>query len=144
MFTPADYPASASSGWPDPFSRARDTQFNLLIDENGAIAGCEAAAPTGSPLLEASFCDTLRERAKFSPARDSNGQPVRSIFSTASVDWGNENPLNTGCLWVTGTPAGWLTTCSPPQIPLRVQPVFTAPPPPPPPPAQQPPPPASH
>jgi hypothetical protein len=115
LFTTADYPADGLSRLSDPFWRARDTQFNLLIDENGAVAGCEAAAPTGTPLLEASFCNTVRERAKFSPARGSDGEPVRSIFTTASVNWGNENVLNTGCLWVTDTPVGWLSQCAPRQ-----------------------------
>jgi hypothetical protein len=115
LFTPADYPSDGSSGWSDPFGRARDAQFNLLIGENGAVTGCEAATPTGSPLLEASFCNTVRERAKFSPARGSDGEPVRSIFTTASVNWGNENVLNTGCLWVTDTPVGWLSQCAPRQ-----------------------------
>jgi hypothetical protein len=115
LFTPADYPLDASNSWPDPFGRARDAQFNLLVGENGAVIGCEATTPTGSPLLEASFCTAVRERAKFSPARGADGQPVRSVFTTASVDWGNENVLNTSCLWVTDTPVGWLTQCAPRQ-----------------------------
>jgi hypothetical protein len=130
LFTPADYPSDGSSGWSDPFGRARDAQFNLLIGENGAVTGCEAATPTGSPLLEASFCNTVRERAKFSPARGSDGEPVRSIFTTASVNWGNENVLNTGCLWVTDTPVGWLSQCAPRQHPPIVRFTPSAPPPP--------------
>lgn len=111
LYTPADLPGGTWYRSPESLSPARSSAFELLVDERGTVAGCDSVSPTGAPILEASFCTTMKEKARFKPAVDSAGNPVRSVVTTAAVDWGNFNELNTGCLWVTGSSVGVINAC---------------------------------
>ena len=81
IFKLEDYPSEASS---------RDQQgsgrFLLLIDERGGVAGCQVLEAS-VPALDARGCQVIRERAKFTPAVDRSGKPVRSTFVTPRITW---------------------------------------------------------
>ena len=81
IFRWEDYPSEASS---------RDQQgsgrFLLLIDERGGVAGCHVLEAS-VPALDAMGCQVIRERAKFTPAVDRRGKPVRSTYVTPLINW---------------------------------------------------------
>ena len=57
-------------------------QFLVLVDQTGSVAGCDVATTSGNPLLDGMGCQVIRKRARFMPALDLNGKPVRdSILS---------------------------------------------------------------
>jgi TonB family protein len=82
IFTEDDYPRSA---WVR--SQQGTAQYLLLIDEKGSVAGCHVVKPSGVPILDMMGCAVLQKRAKFSPARDAAGRPMRSAFETQPIVW---------------------------------------------------------
>jgi protein TonB len=76
-----DYPASA---------RARGEQgwvaFALQVGADGRVHGCAITGSSGSAVLDATTCSLLRRRARFTPARDSNGQPA-PWAARGEVEW---------------------------------------------------------
>ena len=52
----------------------------------GAIEGCTITHSSGSKALDATACRLLRSRARYTPARDSNGMPVGYAVEDA-VEW---------------------------------------------------------
>ncbi|MDP8914255.1 MAG: energy transducer TonB [Pseudomonadota bacterium] len=61
-------------------------QFVLLIDETGKTRDCMVEDTSGVASLDAMACVILRERARFKPALDVGGKPVRSSW-TSRVRW---------------------------------------------------------
>lgn len=55
------------------------TGFLLMIDEQGTTKGCMVEETSGIASLDAMACGVLLERAKFSPALDKAGKPMRSV-----------------------------------------------------------------
>jgi TonB family protein len=82
IFTIQDYPAEAMSR-----SQEGTSQFLLLIDEQGRVAGCHVERASGMPVFDTMGCQVIRERAKFTPAQDGKGRPVRSTVVTPPVTW---------------------------------------------------------
>jgi len=82
IFTEKDYPAEAVH-----HGLEGSAQFLLLVDENGKVIGCDVVKPSGIPVFDAMGCAVMQERAKFSPARDANGKPMRSAVTTPPVVW---------------------------------------------------------
>lgn len=82
VFTNNDYPSEA-------FDRDQQGggQFLLLIDEKGKVAGCHVLQASGVPSLDAMGCQVIRERARFTPARDRAGKPIRSSYVTPRILW---------------------------------------------------------
>lgn len=62
-------------------------QFLLLIDEKGKVADCHIEETSGVPALDAMGCEVIIERAKFKPALDPAGKPIRSMYWTPEVVW---------------------------------------------------------
>jgi hypothetical protein len=56
--------------------------FVLLIDETGKPRDCMVEDTSGIASLDAMACITLRNRAKFKPALDASGKPVRSSWTS--------------------------------------------------------------
>lgn len=81
-----DYPEEASRR-----NQGGKVQFLLLVDEAGKVAGCHVVMPSNIPVLDARGCQVLRERAKFTPARDVHGKAVRSAYMTPLVHWRMQN-----------------------------------------------------
>ncbi|HJU76549.1 MAG TPA: energy transducer TonB [Sphingomicrobium sp.] len=82
VFTSGDYPSEALNR-----SQEGGGQFLLLIDEKGKVAGCHVVQASGVPALDAMGCQVIRERAKFKPAHDRAGKPIRSSYVTPRVIW---------------------------------------------------------
>jgi TonB family protein len=82
LFSSDDYPAEAFSR-----SQGGKSQFILLVDETGRVAGCDVVVASGIPALDAMGCQVIRHRAKFTPARGKDGKPVRSSYVTPPVVW---------------------------------------------------------
>jgi hypothetical protein len=76
-------------------------QYQLLVDEKGAVAGCELLVQSEVPIIDVMGCQVMKERARFSPAMDSNGKAVRSVVTTPPIVWRveegpSEGPTLTG------------------------------------------------
>jgi TonB family protein len=82
LFSSGDYPAEAYSR-----SQGGTSQFMLLVDETGKVAGCDVIVASGIPVLDAMGCQVIRRRAKFRPALGKDGKPVRSSYVTPPVTW---------------------------------------------------------
>jgi hypothetical protein len=82
IFSDKDYPPAVA--WT---GRGGRVQYLLLIDERGGVAACYVIRPSGSASLDSMGCEVIQERAKFTPARNSNGKAVRSMYVTPYVAW---------------------------------------------------------
>ena len=81
LVTNDDYPASAL--------RAEEegvTGFRLSVGTNGRVTGCQVTSSSGSSALDSATCRLLTARARFTPARDSNGNPTTDSVS-ARIVW---------------------------------------------------------
>jgi hypothetical protein len=77
---PSDYPSSMIRQ-----GRSAAVHFRLMVDENGAPTDCVVQTPTGTE-FDKHTCNLLKKRAKFTPALNREGQPIRSYF-VSSVTW---------------------------------------------------------
>jgi hypothetical protein len=82
IFSSDDYPAEAMNHYQEG-----DTQYLLLVDEKGKVAGCHVLIASGVPVLDAMGCIVIEKRARFTPALGPDGKPVRSTFVTPKVRW---------------------------------------------------------
>ena len=82
LFSSDDYPASAVSAGAEGTARA-----SLSIGPDGRVTGCSITQSTGNTALDAATCNILRRRAKFIPARDTNGNPTSDTVNTPSIVW---------------------------------------------------------
>lgn len=80
-FSDSDYPAQAVR---EEVSGA--TRVMMMVDEIGKLRDCMVEQTSGIATLDAMTCGVLLERAKFSPALDAAGKPVRSV-STQTIRW---------------------------------------------------------
>jgi TonB family protein len=58
------------------------TRFILLVDEAGQVKDCMVEKSSGIASLDAQACIVVVKRARFHPALDSAGKPIRSTWST--------------------------------------------------------------
>jgi TonB family protein len=82
IFSSFDYPRDAAAK-----GEQGTTQYLLLVDEKGRVAGCHVLIATGIPTLDSRGCIVLLARARFTPARDASGKPVRSAVVTPEIVW---------------------------------------------------------
>lgn len=82
VFSADDYPSVAFEA-----GQEGKAQYLLLIDQKGGVAGCHVLIPSGVPVLDAMGCQVIRTRAKFTPAVDRDGNPIRSTVTTPPVSW---------------------------------------------------------
>ena len=82
LFTTDDYPASAQA------ANAEGTaQAQLTIGPDGRVTSCNLIRSTGNSSLDSTTCNILRRRAKFVPARDSNGNATSDTITTPPIIW---------------------------------------------------------
>ena len=75
VFSGDDYPVEAM------LRREGGTaKVAVLVDEQGRVADCTLMETSGVPLLDAQTCILLKSRARFAPARGSDGNPIKSGF----------------------------------------------------------------
>jgi TonB family protein len=77
----ADYPDAAIRN-----EEQGTTGFRLEIGADGRVSNCTVTRSSGSSSLDATTCRLMRSRARFTPARDSSGQPTTDTTS-ASIRW---------------------------------------------------------
>lgn len=80
LYTPADYPADALRS-----ELEGAVQVMLLIDETGKTRSCEVVQREGAPVFEAMACQVLLERARFTPAKDLRGKPLRATYTSPVI-----------------------------------------------------------
>ena len=57
-------------------------RMRVIVEKDGAVSDCFLEASTESARLNSPACRQMR-RAKFEPARDAQGEPMRSFYSTS-------------------------------------------------------------
>jgi protein TonB len=82
LFSGDDYPASAQAAGAEGTAQAQ-----LTIGPDGRVTGCNLVRSTGNGALDAATCNILRRRAKFTPARDSNGNATSDTITTPPIVW---------------------------------------------------------
>lgn len=80
-FSDDDYPPSALRA-----EEQGTTGFRLTIGPDGRVSACEVTSSSGSSALDQATCRILRSRARYTPARDQNGNPT-SGTDQARVQW---------------------------------------------------------
>jgi protein TonB len=80
-FSAYDYPAAALRG-----NDQGTTSFRLTIGPNGRVTDCQVTGSSGSAALDQATCRILRSRARYTPARDSSGNPS-SGSDSGRVTW---------------------------------------------------------
>lgn len=83
--TPASNPGSWASSSDYPMHLlARGIegiiQFRLLIDEAGKVTGCHIQQSTRPAEFDKKVCDVMSKRARFDPALDAQGKPIKSYW----------------------------------------------------------------
>jgi protein TonB len=81
-FSNDDYPASAIAAGAQGTAQAR-----LTIGTDGRVQSCDLVRSTGNGALDSTTCNILRRRVKFTPARDSNGNPTTDTYTTPPITW---------------------------------------------------------
>jgi protein TonB len=71
----SDYPQSALDN-----EEQGTVSVVLNIGTTGRVTGCSVSGSSGSRTLDSTTCRILTSRAKFSPARDSTGNPTTGTF----------------------------------------------------------------
>jgi protein TonB len=82
LFSADDYPASAQASGAEGTSQA-----TITIGPDGRVAGCNIIRSSGNSALDAATCNIIRRRAKFVPARDSNGNATTDTITTPPITW---------------------------------------------------------
>lgn len=82
LFSSDDFPMEALKR-----HQEGEAQFVLLVDPGGKVAACHVLKTSGIPVLDAMGCEVIKTRAKFQPARDAKGIPVRSMIVSPKVHW---------------------------------------------------------
>ncbi len=77
-----DYPPSAMDN-----NETGSVTVMLTVGPSGRVTGCSITSSTASKTLENATCRLLTARARFSPAQDSNGNPISSSFGPTRITW---------------------------------------------------------
>ena len=80
LISPDDYPVDALDR-----NEQGDVGVLIRVDPTGAVSDC-IIEHSASAILDARTCELIRQRAKFSPARDRQGRPVASEKRT-NISW---------------------------------------------------------
>jgi protein TonB len=75
--TNEDYPAAAMRS-----GESGTTSFRLSVGPDGRVTDCAVTGSSGSSTLDQTACRLLMRRARFSPAKDQNGQPMASSWAS--------------------------------------------------------------
>lgn len=82
LFSADDYPAAAQA------AGAQGTaQATITIGPDGRVTGCEITRSTGNSSLDQATCNIIRRRAKYVPAKDSNGNSTSDTLQTPPITW---------------------------------------------------------
>ena len=81
LITGEDYPSQAQRDEETGTVRVR-----LDVGTNGRVSNCSVTSSSGSRSLDSTTCRLLTSRARFTPAKDQNGQPISDSVTTA-IRW---------------------------------------------------------
>jgi periplasmic protein TonB len=81
LFSSEDYPESALRS-----SAEGTTTVRLSIGTSGRVTGCDVVSSSGHSDLDNATCRILSSRARFTPARNSDGSPTNDTY-TQRVTW---------------------------------------------------------
>lgn len=59
----------------------------LAVDKTGKPTNCTLVSSSGSASLDAKTCDLAIANGRFTPAKDTRGQPIASHFAVKGVRW---------------------------------------------------------
>lgn len=109
-------------------------QYQVLVDEKGAVAACDVLSSSGIPTVDTTGCDVIKQQARFTPARGANGQPMRSVVTSPMVVWKSRSSdvFDSSCSTISGNTNELVSMCGR-QDPMRFVAPRRPPPPPPPP-----------
>jgi TonB family protein len=79
IITNKDYPASQHN-------KEGTTRFDLIVGPDGKPVSCTTTVSSGFELLDKTACNAFLKRARFSPAKDGNGNAVTGRYK-GSVTW---------------------------------------------------------
>ncbi|TZG28128.1 energy transducer TonB [Sphingomonas montanisoli] len=79
--TPEDYPSGDMRA-----GNQGTTGFRLEVDAGGKVTNCTVTSSSGFPSLDTKACQMLMRRARFSPAKNTEGQGVPASYSNR-VRW---------------------------------------------------------
>lgn len=82
LFSADDYPAAAQSAGAEGTAQAE-----ITIGPDGRVVGCNITRSTGNSALDSATCSIIRRRAKYVPARDSNGNATTDTIQTPPITW---------------------------------------------------------
>ena len=57
------------------------TGFRLTVGTDGRVSECSVTSSSGSSTLDAATCKLITRRARFTPAKDADGNPVTDTYS---------------------------------------------------------------
>jgi TonB family protein len=82
LFDSAAYPPEAlRNHWQG------DVRAELTISENGAVVACRIVQSSGHEVLDAATCNLIIKRARFVPAKDDSGKPIKDTVMTPTISW---------------------------------------------------------
>lgn len=76
-----DYPNSAVRN-----EEQGTTRFRLGVGPDGRVSECTVTVTSGSPALDSATCRLMKQRARFTPARDDNGKATTDSVASA-IRW---------------------------------------------------------
>ena len=79
--TANDYPSRALRE-----DREGTTGFRVTVGPDGRVTDCQITSSSGSPDLDQTACDKIRQRARFTPATNGDGNPTTGTYSNR-VRW---------------------------------------------------------
>ena len=82
LFSTDDYPPAAQAAGAEGTAQAQ-----LTVSPDGRVVSCSLIRSTGNSALDAATCNILRRRAKFIPAKDSNGNATSDTITTPPITW---------------------------------------------------------
>ena len=82
LFSTDDYPPAAQAAGAEGTAQAQ-----LTVSPDGRVVSCSLIRSTGNTALDSATCNILRRRAKFIPAKDSNGNATSDTITTPPITW---------------------------------------------------------
>ncbi|WP_343060469.1 energy transducer TonB [Sphingomonas rhizophila] len=81
LFSTDDYPPAALRSEEQGL-----TVVSLTIGTDGRVSNCSVTSSSGSTALDNATCSIIRRRARYTPAKDQNGQPITGT-DTGRIRW---------------------------------------------------------
>jgi protein TonB len=76
-----DYPSNAVRN-----EEQGTTRFRLVVGPDGKVKDCSVTSSSGSSALDSTTCKLMRQRARFTPAKNNRGEPTGDTVASA-IRW---------------------------------------------------------